>query len=733
MSKRDINGNWTFVVMMCICSSILLGCTNDVVSQQKEDSAQPVAETPTTPAAELVNTTSSVQQPKLENPFSRRIEIDNEFPEDAEWINTGGGKLRLKDLRGKFVLMDFWTYCCINCIHVLPELKKLEQEFPDQLVVVGVHCAKFDAEKGLGNIAEAVKRYEIEHPVINDPNHVFWKQMQVQSWPTMYMLDPEGKVVWGASGETKYETLAPLIKKGIAYYRQEKLLDESPIRFQLEANKSQPTPLRFPGKVLADGASERLFISDSNHNRIVISDLNGKLLDSIGSGEIGRQDGSYEAASFDHPQGVVLDGDTLYVSDTENHTIRAVDLKTKQVSTIAGIGTQATSGFPGYEQARLTGKIPQRWAGPPKTTALNSPWALYVQDEFLYIAMAGPHQIWRMPLDQSEIGPYAGNGREDIVDGPLLPRSPYTMGFSSFAQPSGLASDGKWLFVADSEGSSIRAVPFDPKDKVRTVVGSESEPYGRLFDFGDIDGPKEKAKLQHALGVVYNEGQIYIADTYNNKIKVVDADTGAVRTIAGNGQPGSSDKKPSFDEPAGISFAKDKLYVADTNNHSIRVIDVNSGEVSTLEVKGLTAPNKKVVDEFVSTSVTKKLAVKPTQVKSADGKVSIDVSLDLPPGWKINPLAPMGYYLNVKDNSGALDQDKIDQGMISIESPSNRFSVDIPTATNGKGTVVLSFDYFYCQDGGEGLCRMGSVQWTIPLEVEDSASESAVPVSLSVF
>src|SRR5262249_48683748 len=158
-----------------------------------------------------------------------------------------------------------------------------------------------------------------------------------------------------------------------------------------------------------------------------------------------------------------------------------------------------------------------RWAGKPAKTALNSPWALWIHDKDLYIAMAGPHQIWKMPLDETEIGPYAGNGREDIVDGPLLPRTPYEEGFCSFAQPSGLPSDGKWLYVADSEGSSIRAVPFTPTQQVQTVIGTANRSANRLFTFGDIDGANGDVRLQHALDVALVDGQLYVADTYNSK------------------------------------------------------------------------------------------------------------------------------------------------------------------------------------------------------------------------
>jgi sugar lactone lactonase YvrE len=361
------------------------------------------------------------------------------------------------------------------------------------------------------------------------------------------------------------------------------------------SQKQNGTPLRFPGKVLVDDAGGRLFIADSNHNRIVITDLTGKTQQTIGSGAIGRADGGFAQCSFNHPQGMALVGEMLYVADTENHLLRKVDLAADTVTTIAGTGEKA-SGWPGWDTVGAnallgTGKE-RRFVGSPKTTPLASPWALWHHGDDLFIAMAGPHQIWKLPLDEREIGPYAGNGREDIADGPLLPRIPYDANYASFAQPSGLASNGERLFVADSEGSTIRSVPLDGSGEVKTLVGLT----GTLFDFGDVDGTGRDVRLQHPLGVAWRRGKLYVADTYNNKIKVIDVDARTCRTIAGSGAAGKADaaegRAATFNEPAGISAAGDKLYVADTNNHAIRLVELAEPyRVTTLEIRGLPPDN----------------------------------------------------------------------------------------------------------------------------------------------
>jgi sugar lactone lactonase YvrE/thiol-disulfide isomerase/thioredoxin len=515
-----------------------------------------------------------------ENPYRLRLAAPS--LEGGEWVNTAQ-PLSLASLRGRFVLLDFWTYCCINCMHVLPELKKLERAFPNELVVIGIHSAKFEGEQVTDNIREAAMRYEIEHPVVNDAEMRIWRRYGARSWPTLVLIDPAGDVVWVASGEREFEEMKEVIERGLPFYRAAGLLKPAPRPAIIPGPHMVESPLRFPGKVLADEAGGRLFIADSNHNRIIVADFNGRARHSIGSGAAGRADGDYATCSFNHPQGMALVEETLYVADTENHLLRNIDLAATKVATVAGTGEKGGARFGGADSEAT-----------PDETPLASPWALWPHESQLYIAMAGPHQIWRMPLDGKSIGAFAGNGREDIVDGPLLPRVHYDANYSSFAQPSGLASDGKRLFVADSEGSTIRAVPFDANGRVETLVGLT----GTLFDFGDVDGKGRDVRLQHPLGVAWWEGKLYVADTYNNKIKVIDVDERTCQTIAGTGAAGRNDAdegaKATFNEPSGISAANGRLYVADTNNHLIRVVDLAPPyRVSTLKIEGVTAPKGK--------------------------------------------------------------------------------------------------------------------------------------------
>jgi thiol-disulfide isomerase/thioredoxin len=514
------------------------------------------------------------ETPAATQPEEKRKVPAPELDGGVAWLNTGGPLSIKKDLKGKVVLLDFWTLCCINCIHIQPDLQKLERKYANELVVIGVHSPKFDNEKDTNSIRKAILRYQLEHPVVNDADHKIWERYDIDAWPTLVLIDPEGNYLGTISGEGNYEILDKVIGNLVEEHKKKKTLNEKPIRFDLARyRETGDTPLFFPGKVLADEKSKRLFIADSTHHRIVITDLDGKMIAIAGNGTPGKVDGTFDKAEFHDPQGMALGGETLYVADRKNHCVRALDLTTKTVKTVAGTGTQERE----PTNRHLEKPVPAHEVG------LNSPWDLVLDGETLYIAMAGHHQIWALDVKKEEMVPFAGSGRENIGDGQLLN--------ANFAQPSGLTTDGKNLYVADCEISSLRKVSLTLR-KVQTLVGRG------LFVFGDEDGPGQvnepngtkEARLQHALGVTYNDGKLYVADTYNNKIKVFDLKTKILTTLVG----GDGDWGPlfpvTFSEPAGISYADGKLYIADTNAHRIRVVDLATKAVKTLKLTGVTAP-----------------------------------------------------------------------------------------------------------------------------------------------
>ncbi|HVM32232.1 MAG TPA: thioredoxin-like domain-containing protein, partial [bacterium] len=386
-----------------------------------------------------------------------------EFPPGDEWLNSDH-PLTLQELKGKIVLLDFWTYCCINCMHVIPDLKRLEEKYKDSLVVIGVHSAKFKTEKDTDNIRQAVRRYEVRHPVINDADFQVWSSYGIRAWPSFALINPEGKVVGLTSGEGVYDTLDPILAELTDHYRQAGKLNLTPFPYSPESVKAPQSLLAYPGKLAADGPTDRLVISDSNHNRILVASLGGAIQASVGSGEEGLRDGDFKTARFHHPQGVFLDAAAgkIYVADTENHAIRLIDLKAKTVTTLAGTGKQAR-------------RLNQEGKG--KTLDLNSPWDVLKKGDLLYIAMAGSHQIWTLDLKTNDARVFAGSAREDLLDGPLRQ--------AALAQTSGLCAGGENLYFVDSETSSLRVTGFAPSSSVTTLVGRG------LFEFGDNDGPAD--------------------------------------------------------------------------------------------------------------------------------------------------------------------------------------------------------------------------------------------------
>jgi len=439
-------------------------------------------------------------------------------------------------------------------MHILPQLRELERRFGDALLVIGVHAGKFSAERITANIRQAVMRLEVDHPVVNDRQFRIWQAHAVRAWPTLVLIDPFGRQVGARPGEVSADFLTPILENVLRRAEEAGPLTRRPLPLRPERAAEPDRPLAFPAGVLAaeDGS---LFIADTNHHRIIWAKIaedgrRAEVLALIGSGEAGLRDGDFRGAAFRRPHGLALAGDQLFVADTDNHAVRRVDLSAREVRTIAGTGEQA--GF-------------RAGGGAARRTALNSPWGLTVHGGALYIAMAGAHQIWRLELAAEQVHPFAGSGAEGITDGP--PAS------AALAQPSAITSDGRTLYFVDAESSSVRRL--DPRSgEVGTLAGTG------LFDFGDQDGIGEEARLQHPQGIAWHAGRLYVADTYNNKVRVVDPAARRVETLRWEPNDG-------LYEPGGISSAAGRLYIADTNYHLIRMVDLARGRLETLDIAGL--------------------------------------------------------------------------------------------------------------------------------------------------
>ncbi|QDY77899.1 NHL domain-containing thioredoxin family protein [Streptomyces qinzhouensis] len=435
------------------------------------------------------------------------------------WINTGGKDLKLADFRGRILILDFWTFCCINCLHVLDELRELEEKHRDTLVIVGVHSPKFVHEADHRAVVDAVERYQVAHPVLDDPELVTWKQYAVRAWPTLVVIDPEGYVVAQHAGEGHAHAIARLVAELVEEHTAKGTLRRGDGPYV--APEPVATDLRFPGKALVL-PSGNLLVSDSTRHQLVELAPDGET--------VVRRIGG--AAEFNEPQGLALlpDG-RVAVADTVNHRIRAYDPSSGAVETLAGTGKQWWQGSP--------------TEGPALAVDLSSPWDLAWWDGLLWIAMAGTHQLWTYDPEAGTVRRAAGTTNEGLVDGPA--------GEAWFAQPSGLAvaADGERLWIADAENSALRWIDRD--GSVHTAAGTG------LFDFGHRDGDAAQALFQHPLGVtVLPDGSVAVCDTYNHALRRYDPATGQVTTVA-----------TELREPSGAVLVDGDIVVVESAAHRL--------------------------------------------------------------------------------------------------------------------------------------------------------------------
>jgi DNA-binding beta-propeller fold protein YncE len=490
------------------------------------------------------------------------------FPTNLDWINTGGEALTLEGLRGKIVLLDFWSYGCINCQHVIPQLRELEHRFPAEVAIIGVHAGKYTAERETDRIRPAARRLGVMHPIVNDRQYRIWRSFAVRAWPTLVFIDPTGAVLGSHAGEFTAEMLAPLVERLIATHEPAGEIDRQLLAFPPDADPVPSGTLRYPAKVAVQG--DLIAVADTAHHRVLVGSLTGVYGEGregggrrmvvthvAGDGVPGFSDGL--EARFNSPAGVAFQGETLYIADIENHAVRALSLVSGGVRTVAGTGHQLRT-----RRERAAG-------------AMSSPWDVAVAGDVVYVAMAGTHQIWALRGSGAHSGGdvVAGSGGEDITDGPA--------GDALLAQPMGLtpSPDGRRIYFLDAESSSVRSLAVEepgtgrPSGEVRTIVGTG------LFDFGDRDGEGDTVRLQHAQGIaIHPSGRLLVADSYNDAVKWVDP---VART--------STTFLKGFREPGGLAYhaGRELLYVADTNAHRIAVVDERTGDVSSLEIAG--APN----------------------------------------------------------------------------------------------------------------------------------------------
>lgn len=461
------------------------------------------------------------------------------------WLNVTR-PLTAADMKDRVILLDFWTYGCINCQNIVPDLEYLEQTYDDRLLVIGVHSAKFEAEQGNDRILAAAQRFGLKHPVINDSDYAIWKKFDIKAWPTLVLLDGTGAEISRYVGEGHRSALATAIAENLPAAAG----PVTPVA-DIVAENTHENILSFPARLAYAPKTpwgDVFFVADSGHNRILMFDDAGVIKMTIGTGQRGMQDGRISEAQFNNPRGIDYFKDNLYVADTGNHALRRVNLAAGTVERVAGTGTQ------GYDRNVLNKSALE--------VEMSSPWDIEdLEGGKLAIAMAGLHQIWTYDIHNKTVNVTAGSGWEALEDGEASR--------AALAQPSGLSRTGQDLLFVDAESSALRIL--ENGFRVRTLVGQG------LFAFGNVDGGKESALLQHAQGLYADEDRIVVADTYNNAIRIYDRKTDILTTLPLSGG--------TLNEPGDVVVTGSTAWVADTNNHAIKKIDLVSGKISNFELR----------------------------------------------------------------------------------------------------------------------------------------------------
>jgi thiol-disulfide isomerase/thioredoxin len=613
------------------------------------------------------------------------------------WLNVER-PLSLRELRGCLVVLDFWTYCCVNCMHVQPTLRELERRHAgDPFVVIGVHSGKFSAERDPERIREAIGRYGVEHPVAVDDDMSIWSRYAIRSWPTLVVVRPDGTIAAVAPGEPELETLDSFISDELRTARARGQLATAPNLMLAEPFDHQP--LLYPGKavVLPDG---RIAIADSGHHRVLLCERDGRVALTAGSGMRGHRDGPCLEAAFDDPQGMCIYDGALYVADARNHAIRRIDLASQQVSTVAGTGALGSElvSAGSYDARRID---------------LRSPWDLCVAGDAIVVAMAGSHQLWRFDPGAGTMAPWAGTGVEALLDGKLAT--------SAWAQPSGLSLHGSTLYVADSETSAIRLVDL-ATEEVTTLVGEG------LFDFGDADGDPGAAMLQHPLGVAAIDDGVLIADTYNGKIK---------RWRQGPEGGTITTELEGLSEPGSVAVTDDGVWlIADTNAH--RIVGVREGAVSTLAVRAAPPPRRGAVEAPRSRPslaapsrgwFTTLLDLPPGQ-GLGPGTGEVVIELFMPAGIELSETAPLRVRSEVSRRSDLL---LLDEPLSEAEAgagPAQRIVLGVRvtslSASVIEAEIVTTIDYVMCRADDHAACFPARLHLRLPVRLLSERGQPAL-------
>lgn len=621
-------------------------------------------------------------------PISRASKIIEKADKD-KWINVSR-PLEISDIKGKVILLDFWTYSCVNCLQILPDIKKLEQEYGNKLLVIGAHSGKFDNEKDFEFIKKAVLKYDLNYPVIDDSNLNLYNYFEVDAYPTLILFTPKGTVKKIYKGDEEARDLAKDVGNLISKYRYQ--INRTVMPIALERNKIAKKVLNYPTKieysdnfVFGPHKGPALFIANSGQNNVLAINLSGEIIVQIGSTRADFIDGDFESAAFRNPSGVLFKNNKLYVADSQNHVIREIDFASKKVSTILGNGVR--------------GKIIEQTSD-AKEVMLSAPTDIefYTSKDVMLIANSGSNQILQYNFADNKVSVIAGNGKEGMDDGKYPD--------NSLAQTSDMVVYDQKIYFVDAKSSSLRVIDRDRH--VKTLIGKS------LKDFGHKNGTKADALMQNPLGITANISGIYISDSFNNVIKKYSVSTGKIQDLMGIGKGEQLGSKTQFDEPNGIILIGDKFYIVDSNNNRLVVVNTKKLNSSLLNVM----PKLQLPKEGFSQYLPNLYKAEPIEVASKNTTIKIDLKAD----WKINDIGPSFInLLEMVDEKEAHLIATFDWNMIKNDE------LKLPELSEKK-KYMLQGTIYYCERKQNALCYISSYEQKI--SADDGEKNNVINVEL---
>ncbi|MDX2082855.1 MAG: thioredoxin-like domain-containing protein [Rickettsiales bacterium] len=602
----------------------------------------------------------------------------NKTDQSEQWLNLSR-PLAISDLQDRILILNFWSHDCLNCGEVLQEMKKLQEQFGSKITIIGVHLSKFDTDKNFSQIRKDIIRNDITFPVVNDLNSRISDNFKINSLPSLVIINPHGKLEKTYIGDAEILKAKTEIKKLVGHFKYE--LNRDPLPTALEKYNIDGNVLSFPTKieyvsdfVYKSHHSSALFISNSGKNNIIITSLSGDIILKIGSGIAALQDGNFEDAAFNSPQGLIYHDEKLYVADAGNHALREIDFKNNKVTTLIGSGKKGAA----------TKYNDEVYDAKSFELAFPSDIKFFPDHENIVIANLATNQILTYNIRKETITTLAGNGLEGIKDG-KYPQN-------ALAQTSAMSVYNKKLYFLDAKTGALRFI--DEAKNVKTLIAN-----------------KDQKQLQYPLGLIVDDTGAYISDSLNNSIKKYDFTSGQINILSGTKKSGDNlGADTKFDRPQGIAAVLNNLYVVDSNNNRVVVLNRGSLNSSLLNVMPpLKLPKEGFLEYLPNLERSPDLAIK--------SKSEIKLKIDLKQGWKINEMGPS--FINlleiVKDDQANLIT------VFDWHEIKNK-ELQLPKLQSDKKYVVQGVIY-YCENKINALCYINSYEQKLLVNDDEKNTE----------